>query len=109
MDRSKLTDSALDMIAARFKLLAESSRLKLIIALEDGERNVTDLVETTGLSQANVSRHLAALVNGGILSRRRNGLNVFYFIADESIFELCETVCGSLQERLEQQSNVLPS
>lgn len=100
MNRKKLSDGALDLIAGRFKLLGEASRLKLLIALEDGERNVTDLVVATGLTQANVSRHLAALTDGGVLARRKEGLNVYYEIADPDIFQMCESVCGSLQKSL---------
>jgi DNA-binding transcriptional ArsR family regulator len=97
---SGLSHQALDLIAARFKVLGEPMRLKLIIALEDGERNVSQLVESTGGTQANVSRHLQSLTEAGILGRRKEGLMVYYFIADPTIFDLCENVCGSLQKRL---------
>ena len=53
-----MTDEALDLIAARFRVLGESNRLKLIRALESGERSVSELMLATGLSQANTSRHL---------------------------------------------------
>ena len=99
-----ITPEALEFIAARFRVLSEVSRLKLILALEEGEKNVTELVETTGLTQANVSRHLQTLTGAGILGRRREGQNVIYYIADESIFELCHHVCSSLQKRLAQQA-----
>lgn len=79
-------------------------RLRLIIALEPGERNVTQLVEATGSTQANVSRHLQTLTEAGILGRRKDGLNVFYHIADPGIFDLCEGVCGSLQKRFGDQA-----
>jgi len=106
MNRKNLSDAALGLIASRFKLLGEASRLKLLIALEDGERNVTDLVVATGLTQANVSRHLAALTDGGVLSRRKEGLNVYYEIADPDIFRMCESVCGSLQKTLGARAQV---
>lgn len=99
--RTALSDQALELIAARFKVLSEPLRLKLIIVLEGGEKNVTQLVEATGGTQANVSRHLQSLTEAGILSRRKEGLMVYYFIADESIFDMCENVCGSLQKRLD--------
>jgi DNA-binding transcriptional ArsR family regulator len=98
-----MTPEALEFIAARFRVLSEASRLKLILALEEGEKNVTGLVEATGLTQANVSRHLQTLTDAGILGRRKEGPNVIYYVADESIFELCDHVCGSLQERLARQ------
>lgn len=100
-----LPDSALGMIAARFKALSEVSRLKIIIALEPGERNVTALIDETGLAQANLSRHLQTLVDAGILSRRKEGLAVYYFIADSDIFKICDQVCGSLAKRMEAQAS----
>jgi DNA-binding transcriptional ArsR family regulator len=97
-----LSDQALELIAHRFKALSESSRLKLIHALRTGEMSVSELVEETGLTQANTSRHLQLLIDTGILKRRKEGLNVYYAIADKGIFDLCETVCGSIQQRLER-------
>ena len=97
-------DEAIEMVAARFRLLCESSRLKLIIALEDGEKNVTTLVTLTKQTQANVSRQLQALTEAGILGRRKEGLHVIYYIADHSIFEMCEHVCGSLRRHIDAQS-----
>ncbi|MBK8000945.1 MAG: helix-turn-helix transcriptional regulator [Verrucomicrobia bacterium] len=99
IEPSALSDQALELIATRFRVLGEASRLKLIRALESEERNVSQLVEDTGLTQANVSRHLQTLTEAGILGRRKEGLNVIYFIADHGIFDLCKHVCGSLQER----------
>jgi ArsR family transcriptional regulator len=100
----ELSGQAMELIALRFKALSEASRLKLIHALKGGEKNVTELVGATGLTQANVSRHLQVLVESGILKRRKEGLSVIYAIADKSIFDLCESVCGSVQRRLEQHA-----
>jgi ArsR family transcriptional regulator len=99
-----LTPEAIEFIAARFRVLGEASRLKLIVALEGGEKSVGELVEATGLTQANVSRHLQTLTGAGVLGRRKEGLNVIYSIADESIFELCDHVCGSVQKRISEQA-----
>lgn len=104
LSANDLSDHALELIARRFRALSELSRLKLIIALEDGEKNVTRLVEETGLTQANVSRHLQTLIEAGILARRKEGLSVIYSIADPSIFDLCQQVCGGVQERVEKQA-----
>lgn len=102
-----LPDAALELIASRFRVLGEPSRLKLIQALEGGERKVGELVSATGLTQANTSRHLQTLTDAGILGRRRDGLNVIYFIADPGIFDLCHHVCGSLQKRADQHARAL--
>lgn len=98
-----LSFEALELIAARFKVLSEPNRLKLLIALQDGAKSVGELIETTGLRQANVSRHLAALTEAGLTARQRQGSTVIYSIADPGIFELCHQVCGGIQQRLEQQ------
>lgn len=100
-----LTNEMLTLIADRFRVLGEPMRLKLIAALKNGERNVTELISDTGAQQANVSRHLHTLVQAGILARRKNGLHVYYYISDATIFELCEHVCGSIQKRLTQQAH----
>lgn len=105
--RAGMGAEALEMIAARFRVLSEASRLRLIIALEDGEKNVSALVAGTGLTQANVSRQLQALTDAGILGRRKEGLNVIYHITDKSIFDMCDHVCGSLQRRIEGQAALL--
>lgn len=106
---SQMSDQALELIAARFKVLSEPMRLRLIISLEAGEKNVTQLVEATGGTQANVSRHLQSLTEAGILGRRKDGLMVFYYIADPSIFDLCESVCGSLQKRHDARAKAFQS
>ena len=107
MTRQMMSPQALDLIASRFRVLSEPTRLKLLIALEAGEKNVSALVEETGATQANVSKHLQTLTDAGILARRKEGLSVFYSIADPTIFDLCEHVCGSLQKRLAQQAKAL--
>lgn len=99
-----LTDEALDLVARRFAVLAEPMRLRLIQALFDGERNVTELVEATGGTQANVSRHLQTLTAAHILGRRKEGLQVFYRIVDPTIPKLCDLVCGSLEKSLSRQA-----
>ena len=99
-----LSEDALQLVAQRFAVLAEPMRLRLIQALLDGESNVTDLVEATGGTQANISRHLQTLIAAHILTRRKEGLQVFYRIADPTIPRLCELVCGSLGKTLTRQA-----
>src|SRR5271165_775642 len=94
-----LSDAALAMVAKRFAVLSEPMRLRLLHSLISGEKNVTALVEATGGTQANISRHLQTLADAGVVSRRREGLLVIYSIADPSIFELCDLVCRSLEKQ----------
>ena len=100
----QLKDEALEIVAHRFAVLAEPMRLRLIQALFGGELNVNALTAIAGSTQANVSRHLQTLTQAHVLSRRKEGLQVFYAIADPSIFKLCELVCGSLEKSLTKQA-----
>jgi ArsR family transcriptional regulator len=103
MLRKQLSEEALGLVAQRFKALSEPMRLRLIMALMSGEKNVSQLVEHCEATQANVSRHLQTLTDAGILKRRKEGLNVYYDIADPKVFELCDLVCGSVENFLSSQ------
>ena len=92
-----LTSAQLALVAERFKILAEPARLQLLQALMPGELSVGQLVEKTGLSQANVSKHLQLLLAHNLVARRKEGLFVYYHLADQSVFKLCELVCGRLE------------
>ena len=102
-----ISEEVMSLIAARFRVLAEPTRLKLLHRLEKNEMSVGELVEEIGGSQANVSKHLGILFDAGLLSRRKNGVTIFYRVADESVFDLCDTVCTSLGQRLVTQQNVM--
>lgn len=97
--KQPLSEGALELVARRFAVLAEPMRLRLIQALFEGEKNVNALVEEVGGTQANISRHLQTLTQAHILTRRKEGLQVYYTICDPSIFKLCELVCGSLEKQ----------
>jgi len=101
--KPELSDAALQMIAQRFKVLSEPMRLKILHALWDGERTVGEIIAETGALQANVSKHLGMLQQSGLVRRRKDGLNVYYQIMDETVFALCEVVCSSLHDRLTMQ------
>ena len=100
-------DPLLEEIAARFRLLGEPLRLKLLAALATGERSVGELVSLTGANQPNVSKHLAALAQGGLVSRRKSGTTIYYALADASVLAMCDTVCGGVQQRFASQARSL--
>lgn len=106
MARKNLSNEALNLVAMRFKVLAEPLRLRILQTLQEGEKSVSDLTEIVEASQPNVSKHLKILQDAGILNRRQEGNTVYYSIADESIFTLCETVCSSLEVRLKNQAEI---
>ena len=99
--------SALAQIADYFKVLSELSRLQVLCTLKSGAKNVTEIIEETGLGQANVSKHLKILTQAGIVQRQPQGVSVYYEITDPMIFDLCELVCQSLATRLQEQSKQL--
>lgn len=105
--KNQLSDEALEMIAARFKLLSDPMRLRILHTLGKEEMTVSHLVEATGGGQANVSKHLGALLEAGIVARRKEGLNAHYKVADDSIFDLCETVCSRLESQFASRKNML--
>ena len=101
------SSEALIPIAEFFKVLSEVSRIQVLCCLKLGDKNVTEIIEATGLGQANVSKHLKVLSQAGIVTRHPQGTSVFYSISDPIIFNLCELVCDHLTIRLEAQMQQL--
>ncbi|GAC1428789.1 MAG: hypothetical protein PVS3B3_24320 [Ktedonobacteraceae bacterium] len=97
----------LEYIAARFRLLGEPLRLKILVALASGEHSAGELVTLVGASQPNVSKHLTVLAQGGIVSRRKVGTSIYYTIADESVLALCDVVCASVRRQFSAQAREL--
>ena len=104
---SPLPDDLVELIARRFRVLAEPMRIRLLDRLRDGEATVGELAEEVGASQQNVSKHLALLSEAGMLGRRKDGNHVYYRIVDESVFVLCEQVCGALQRQMRELGNLV--
>lgn len=93
----------LDDIANWLKAMADPTRLKILHALHGGERCVGDLIDDLRCSQPNVSKHLAILRTAGLVDSRRDGVNIYYRIADPTVFTICETVCNSIQRDLDHR------
>ena len=95
-----LPEDLAELIARRFRALGDPLRVRMLDLLRDGELSVTTLAERLGAGQQNVSKHLAVLVEAGMVARRKDGTHVYYRIADEGVLAICEQVCGSLQAQL---------
>jgi len=102
-----LNEETLVLVAERFRMLGDPVRLRLLQSLAEGEKSVTALVEESGATQANVSKHLQHLLRAGLASRRKDGLHVYYQVADPSVFDLCDAVCGSLTEQRARELSAL--
>lgn len=97
----------MELIAGRFRVLAEPMRIRLLDALREGPATVQQLQQTTGASQQNVSKHLGVLLHAGLVTRAREGNFSRYSIADEGVFELCEQVCGGLRRQLDELGAII--
>ena len=96
--KRRATPELLGLVAGRFRALADPGRLAILHALEDGELTVTELVETTGMGQGNLSKHLQQLFAAAFVTRRRDGLFIHYALADDDVLALCELMCARLEE-----------
>ncbi len=104
---SPLPDPLVDLIANRFRMLGEPTRIHLLDSLRQGPATVTELQAATGASQQNVSKHLGMLLEAGMVRRVKDGNRAYYSIADDSLFDLCEQVCGSLRRQVVQLDALL--
>lgn len=101
---TNLPDQALEQVARYFQALAEPTRLKILNELRSGEHNVGDLAQACACTLANVSKHLSLLAKNGLVVRRTSGTSVYYRIGDDTIYQLCDLVCGNIARQLEKQS-----
>ena len=104
---AKLSPEAVRMVAERFRVLGEPLRVRILEELRDGEKNVTELVAAVGSTQSNISKHLRTLQEAGFIGRRQSGNQVFCYIDDPSVFDLCDTVCTSVGERLAKHARLV--
>jgi DNA-binding transcriptional ArsR family regulator len=102
-----LPDPLVELIAGRFRVLAEPMRIKLLDRLRDGDATVLELQQAVGASQQNVSKHLGVLLNAGIVSRTKQGTSSLYSIADPGVFALCDQVCGGLRRQVSELDAIL--
>jgi DNA-binding transcriptional ArsR family regulator len=89
------------LIAERFRALGDPTRLELLDRLHRGEATVHELTDLVGSTQQNVSKHLGVLYQAGLVDRRKDGNFVRYAVTDAAVFELCDSVCGSLRRQLD--------
>ena len=102
-----LTSEQMTLVAERFRVLGEPARLQLMQVLRARERTVGELVEETGLGTANVSKHLQLLHGAGFVTRRKEGLHVYYALAGEDVFRLCDIMCGRLAVEAEARRKIV--
>jgi len=96
--------SELDAIAAMLKALSDTSRLRILQVLHEGEASVGEIVERTQLTQANVSKHLKLLKQVHLVALRKEGTQVFYRMSDPCVGELCLVICDAYLQLVRNNS-----
>src|SRR5262245_47900215 len=91
-----IDEAYLPAVATRFRALSDEGRLRLLSALQSGEKSVGELARLLGRSQPNVSQHLANLAHCGLVAARREGNRAYYRISDPTVLRICDAVCASL-------------
>jgi DNA-binding transcriptional ArsR family regulator len=92
-DEAKEMSRLFESAASYLSLLSEPTRLKILHAICEEEKSVGDIVEETGATQTNVSRHLSRMYHARVVHRRRDGNTVYYSIGDPTLIEICRSVC----------------
>ena len=99
-----LPPEALEQVAAYFQALSEPTRLQILNLLREGEHNVGELAEACGYTSANISRHLSFLMQHGLVARESRGTSVYYRIGDDTVYALCDIVCGALAKQHDKRA-----
>ena len=102
-----VTPELAELIAQRFRVIGDPTRIRILDLLRDGERTVGEITLALGTSQQNASKHLGVLLQAGIVARRKEGTSARYSVADPGVFELCEQVCGGLRAQLDEVRQIL--
>ena len=101
---TQVPEQAIDRVASYFQALSEPTRLRILNLLREREYNVGELAEACGYTAANMSRHLAMLMQQGFVKREGRGTHVYYLIADPTIYALCDLVCDRIQQQHASQA-----
>jgi len=102
-----LPEPLVELIAQRFRVIGEPMRIRLLDALRERPMTINELAEALDATQQNVSKHIGVLAQAGIVGREKDGTRVRCFIADESVFELCEMICGGLRAQVAELEQLL--
>jgi DNA-binding transcriptional ArsR family regulator len=96
-------DPVFDAVASYFSVLSEPTRLRIMHAICETEKSVSQIVEEIGSTQTNASRHLSLMYRSGVLARRKEGSQVYYRVADASMVEVCRTVCNQIAGSMDEK------
>lgn len=102
-------DQVFESAAELFALLSTPIRLKIISAVCYGEKNVSELLGQIDTTQPNMSQHLSTLYRTGVLSKRREGTQIYYKLQSERVATLCRAVCTQVAIELDCSTYLSPN
>jgi DNA-binding transcriptional ArsR family regulator len=109
MDHKSTEDRVFDSVAELFSVLSTPIRLKIISAVCQGEKNVSELLGEIDTTQPNMSQHLSMLYRSGVLSKRREGTQMYYRLQSERVATLCRAVCTQVAIELDADNKTEPA
>ena len=109
MNAKQSEDQVFDSVAELFSVLSTPIRLKIISAVCQGEKNVSELLAQIDTTQPNMSQHLSTLYRSGVLAKRREGTQMYYRLQSERVATLCRAVCTQVAIELDSESHVNPA
>jgi len=89
------------------KIFSNAKRLEIIDALKDKEISPSELIERIGLSKANLSQHMSVLKSKGVILTRREGINIYYRIANPKIIQACHLMREVLLEQFQEKGKMV--
>ena len=108
-ESSSSEDAVFESVAELFSLLSTPVRLKIISALCQGEKNVSELLGEIDTTQPNMSQHLSTLYRAGVLGKRRDSTQIYYRLQSERVATLCRAVCTQVAIEMDPEATVEPS
>jgi len=96
-DTLEKDDATFNRAAEIFRVMSAPMRLRIMSCLCAGEKNVSELLEEVDTTQSNMSQHLSTLYQAGIVQKRRDGVQIYYSIANPSFVDLCRAVCTQIE------------
>jgi DNA-binding transcriptional ArsR family regulator len=106
MEANESSNEVFESVAELFSILSTPIRLKIISAVCQSEKNVTELLSDIPTTQSNMSQHLSMLYRSGVLSKRREGTQIYYRLQNERVANLCRAVCSQVAMEMDDSTDV---
>lgn len=106
MEANESSNEVFESVAELFSILSTPIRLKIISSVCQNEKNVSELLADIPTTQSNMSQHLSMLYRSGVLSKRREGTQIYYRLQNERVANLCRAVCSQVAMEMDDGTDV---